>query len=80
MSVNPAPNCNNGTQYISGTQVTLTANPNSGYSFSHWSGDASGAANPTTVTMNANKNVIANFAIAKGSSLPGASFGDHRRQ
>ena len=41
----------------------LTANPNS--TFSHWSGDASGNANPIPVTMNSNKNVTANFTTGK---------------
>ena len=33
----------NQANYISGTQVTLTATANSGYQFSGWSGDAAGA-------------------------------------
>ncbi len=49
--------------YDEGTQVTITAYPNAGYKFSHWSGNASGTSNPVTLTMNANKNVIANFAV-----------------
>jgi uncharacterized repeat protein (TIGR02543 family) len=48
-------------KYASGTVVTLTATPNAGYIFTGWSGDASGSANPTTVTMNGNKSVTANF-------------------
>ncbi len=51
----------NQSQYLGGSVVTLTATPAAGYAFSHWSGDASGSANPTTVTMNSNKNVTANF-------------------
>jgi uncharacterized repeat protein (TIGR02543 family) len=47
--------------YPSGTPVTLTATPNTGYSFSGWSGDLSGTANPTSVTMNGPKTVTANF-------------------
>ena len=49
--------------YPSGTVVTLTANAAVGYAFNNWTGDASGGAN-TTVTMNANKNVTANFVVA----------------
>jgi len=49
--------------YDKGTQVTITAYPNAGYKFSHWSGNASGTSNPVTLTMNANKNIIANFAV-----------------
>ena len=47
----------------SGWVATLTATAASGYSFGSWSGDASGATNPATVTMNANKSVTANFAL-----------------
>jgi hypothetical protein len=50
--------------YTYGTVVTLTAYPTSGWSFSGWSGDASGTANPTTVTMTGNKAVTATFALA----------------
>lgn len=49
--------------YNSGTTVILTATPANGYEFSSWSGDASGSANPLTVTMNANKNITANFTL-----------------
>lgn len=48
--------------YASGSTVQLTATPNSGFNFTGWSGDATGSANPLTVTMNANKNITANFA------------------
>jgi uncharacterized repeat protein (TIGR02543 family) len=47
--------------YSSGTLVTLTATPNTGYTFSGWSGDLSGTANPTSVTMNGPKNLVANL-------------------
>lgn len=50
-----------GSIYEEGTKVTLTAVSNFGYKFSGWSGDLSGVENPTTITMNANKNVTANF-------------------
>lgn len=61
VTANPAPTCNNGTQYLSGTSVTLTANANSSFAFSNWSGNASGTANPITVTMDADKSITANF-------------------
>jgi uncharacterized repeat protein (TIGR02543 family) len=54
----------NKTSYAYGDVVTLQAVPNAGYSFSSWSGDASGTANPTTITMNANKSVTASFTAA----------------
>ncbi|RYY84361.1 MAG: T9SS type A sorting domain-containing protein, partial [Chitinophagaceae bacterium] len=47
--------------YASGTNVTLTATPAAGYSFSGWSGDATGSNSSITVTMTANKSVTANF-------------------
>jgi uncharacterized repeat protein (TIGR02543 family) len=49
--------------YAPGAQVTLTANPSTGYSFTGWSGSASGTTNPLTVTMNSNKTIAANFAV-----------------
>lgn len=49
------------TTYDNGEQVTLTATPGTGYSFSGWSGDLSGGANPATLTMDADKAVTANF-------------------
>ena len=77
VSVNPSPNC--GSKYTSGTQVQLTANPASGYSFAYWSGDASGSANPTTITMNSNKSVTAHFTSSDTtpvniSNTSGGSF------
>jgi len=48
-------------EYPEDTVVTLTANPNAGYGFKNWSGDASGS-NPTVqITMDADKSVTANF-------------------
>jgi uncharacterized repeat protein (TIGR02543 family) len=58
VSLNPG-----GGNYPPGSQVTLTATPNPGYTFSSWSGDASGSTNPTTITMNGNKSVTANFTV-----------------
>jgi uncharacterized repeat protein (TIGR02543 family) len=52
----------NKSTYCPGDQVTLTATPNAGYTFSSWSGDLSGSTNPATITMNGNKNVTANFS------------------
>ena len=64
-SVTPSPfGTWNGSAYVynANTVVQLTANANIGYHFTGWSGDVSGTANPTTITMNGNKNVTANFA------------------
>ena len=50
-----------GGTYNAGTNVTLTAIPDAGYVFENWSGSISGTNNPKTITMNSNKNVVANF-------------------
>lgn len=47
--------------YNEGEVITLTAIPNSGYTFNRWEGDLTGAANPATITMNADKTVRAYF-------------------
>ncbi len=47
--------------YNIGTQVALTATPNSGYKFLSWSGDASGKINPLTVTIDKDKTISAVF-------------------
>jgi hypothetical protein len=51
----------NAATFFDGDEVTLTAYPNIGYSFSNWSGDASGSANPFTITMDSDKEITANF-------------------
>ena len=54
--------------YTSGEQVTLTPSPATGYQFTSWAGDATGSANPLSVTINSNKNITANFtAIPTGA-------------
>ena len=60
----------NQVSYNSGATVQLTATPNVGYTFTSWSGDATGTTNPLTVTMNSTKNITANFiAIASTFTL-----------
>ncbi len=54
--------------YAAGTVVTLTATPATGYTFSNWSGGASGTGNTTTVTINANTSVTANFTTTGGGN------------
>jgi trimeric autotransporter adhesin len=55
-----------GTFYAVGTVVNLSATPNSGYTFTNWTGNVASTSNAsTTVTMNAAQSVTANFtAIA----------------
>ncbi len=45
-----------------GDVVELAAVPSIGWSFDHWSGDLSGSTNPTTILIDGDKTVTANFA------------------
>jgi uncharacterized repeat protein (TIGR02543 family) len=56
----------NASSYTAGTVVTLTAAAASGYTFSGWSGAASGTSTTTTVTVNSNLAVTANFTTNNG--------------
>jgi len=49
-------------KYAPNASVTLTATPDSGWSFTRWEGDATGTANPLTLTMSAAKTVKAVFS------------------
>ena len=64
------------TSYDAGSEVTVTATPASGYTFSGWSGDCSGNGS-CVVTMDGDKSVTAKFtstaAIAFHSSRDGNS-------
>jgi uncharacterized repeat protein (TIGR02543 family) len=57
------------TSYTYGTKVTLTADPAEGWMFDHWEGDATGVDNPTTITMDGNKDVTAVFTVTSGYTL-----------
>lgn len=60
ISVTPAPD--NDGKYTSGTAVTLSVRPNTGYDWKNWSGTSNDASNPTTVIMTGgNKNVNVDF-------------------
>lgn len=50
-------------QYNAGSVVEITANPDPGFSFTGWSGDASGSTNPLTITMDADKSITAVFSM-----------------
>jgi uncharacterized repeat protein (TIGR02543 family) len=52
------------TTYNQGEAVTLTPSPSTGYTFNSWSGDLTDSTSPATITMNANKNITANFVLA----------------
>lgn len=61
IELDPEPNCGPG-HYYQGTPVQLTAVPaGPDYSFDSWSGGATGVTNPTTIVMNADQTVTANF-------------------
>jgi hypothetical protein len=47
--------------YPEGTEVELTADPDPGWAFDHWSGNLWGSQNPDTIVMNGNKTVTAHF-------------------
>jgi hypothetical protein len=51
-----------GTNWHNSAQsVSVSAKANAGYTFPNWSGDLSGSTNPTSISMNGAKNVVANF-------------------
>jgi uncharacterized repeat protein (TIGR02543 family) len=45
----------------SGSSITLTATPSGGYQFAGWTGDIIASPSSTTVTMDSDKNITANF-------------------
>jgi len=47
--------------FNAGTQVSVTATPNSGYQFTSWSNGST--VNPVTVTLNSNTSITANFEV-----------------
>ena len=47
--------------YLAGSQIELTAVPDSGYVFNEWGGDVSGRKNPLAITMNSNMVITASF-------------------
>jgi uncharacterized repeat protein (TIGR02543 family) len=62
--------------YDYGTQVSVTALPDSGYKFSGWEGDASGSTNPINITMDADKTITATFStISSGGTGDGDGSG-----
>ncbi|MDA7676750.1 leucine-rich repeat protein, partial [bacterium] len=55
--------------YFPGASVTLTATAGDGFQFVSWDGQASGTANPTTVTMDRAMSVAANFKDIKAPTV-----------
>ena len=60
--------------YDEGTSVTIVVFPHSGYDFVNWTGDADMVANvsaaSTTITMNGNYEITANFEEISSSTSP----------
>ena len=67
-SANGSVNPSSGT-YSSGTVVSVTATPNTGYSFTGWSGAATGLDNPLNIIMDGDKMLTANFAYVPVESV-----------
>lgn len=57
-----------------GTEVELTAIPNEGYEFVGWSGDAWGSENPTSLVLDADKAVSADFRFRCDGCTPRVFF------
>jgi hypothetical protein len=51
-----------GPSYTANTVVSLTPNPDAGYSFDNWSGDLTGSSNPGNITMSSTKTVTTVYA------------------
>jgi hypothetical protein len=60
--------------FTSGTSVTLTATPASGYTFAGWSGACGGASLTCTLTMSAAMNVTATFAASAPPPPPSGQY------
>lgn len=63
----------NGTRFTEGAQVTLTAVPDSGWSFDGWVGTDSSRNKTVTITMNDNKTVQAQFSSTQ-ELIPNGDF------
>jgi Divergent InlB B-repeat domain/Chitobiase/beta-hexosaminidase C-terminal domain/Immunoglobulin I-set domain len=66
ISLNPP-----GGTYASGSPVTVTATPATGWTFLYWLGDASGTNSMINVTMDQNKVLLAIFGTTLGTTVAG---------
>ncbi len=66
--------------YQPGEKVTVTAEPADGWAFDHWEGDATGTANPVTVTLNRESRVKAFFRQEYKLTIVRSGQGDVSRQ
>jgi hypothetical protein len=68
-----------GGYYAAGTQASITATPNQGYYFVNWVSSPDQVANSTaastTITMNAEESVTANFATATAAAITSPTSG-----
>lgn len=62
--------------YPVGTDVTLTATPDTGWRFASWSGDVSSTTNPLELTLDENTAVTATFEAKQSSQTTYLGFGD----
>jgi len=58
-----------GSSYVCGSNVLVTATPNSGNSFAQFSGALTGTTNPQTITLNTNSTVTATFVTGTACTL-----------
>ncbi len=70
-SVNVSPEA---TDYLAGTQVTVTATPEQGYVFTGWSGDHP-SENPLTLEIDGDQSIQANFELGVTINLSEAEHG-----
>jgi len=67
----PAPEASGGVGLLAAAIVQLVATPDDGYQFGSWSGDIATIANPsapsTSITMNGNYAILANFETEGGA-------------
>ncbi|MFA5263736.1 MAG: hypothetical protein WC378_07900 [Opitutaceae bacterium] len=74
-SAGPGGSVSSGGAFSAGTNTTVTATPDSTHNFAGWSGDASGTANPLSVTLDRNKSVQANFSLKTFTLTTSATTG-----
>ncbi|WP_299551674.1 Ig-like domain-containing protein [Seonamhaeicola sp.] len=81
LTVNASPTAggsvSGGGTYNAGTVVNITATPAAGYQFDNWSGAASGTNPSTSITLNGNQTVTANFSQTSGNSCSGLTYNDY---
>jgi len=58
-----------GGTYDVGNNIAVTAIPNNGYRFDHWSGDVTGTQNPVVLTIDSDKTIVAHFEKTKGNQM-----------